>query len=610
MSTYDRKETPCAETSPSPTISPTPTAAPSSIPSPVTAPTVSTAETAPGEQSKLYLNSQKSAAYRCSPEGTLQFYLFSGRPKWMTSLHLVEQRKKNNPDKPPPAQWLDWWAGVNLGWTEITQKEFDDMCKVHAMPANAAVTLPDTASPSSGTSATNDPGASVSLAERTSRPATSPASPATAPLQAPATALASNAASEIVNEDSELDTPAFDYSCLDEDTAYELRGITECVMELQANYAWGMAYQVGKAHDLLCGENGACKTVLQAPPRNNQYSEATFTAWCAYIGVNRQTAYNLLNAYRLISKATPEQQTVLQTDPARLLYAAGKKDAPEHLVNGVLSGDITTHKQYQELLKQYRDTLAENQQLREGNSIAQRTARQADEARKAAEAEREQAIIDRDTARDAQTNSAHLANMIAGQRDEARLRAAEAEKQRDAAQQAAQDAQARIRELEARPVEVIGASSEDIAKWRAEGAAAAKKELQSALRQAQKEAEAQRRRAELAEEDSEQASQEAQDYAAQLGQARQQLEQGEAVRMVRQATDACEALLRPQLYALDGLGRDDYKAAMALLEELRDKLIWATMNDAWPGDDWPDGYYYDDGSDEPDGPDEWEDEEE
>ena len=45
----------------------------------------------------------------------------------------------------------------------------------------------------------------------------------------------------------------FDYSGLDADTADKLRGITECVAELQQSYAWGMAYQVGRAHDLLCG---------------------------------------------------------------------------------------------------------------------------------------------------------------------------------------------------------------------------------------------------------------------------------------------------------------------------------------------------------------------
>lgn len=173
--------------------------------------------------------------------------------------------------------------------------------------------------------------------------------------------------------------PAFDYSVLDAETADKLRGITECVAELQQSYAWGMAYQVGRAHDLLCG-GGACETVAQARKRNNQYSDATFTAWCEYIGVPRRTAYNLLNAYSLICDADPEQQKNLQLAPAKLLYAAGKKDAPPALVQAVKDGDVTTHKQYQALLK-------ENQQLRADRVNALNEAKRAEN--RAVEAERQ-----------------------------------------------------------------------------------------------------------------------------------------------------------------------------------------------------------------------------
>lgn len=194
--------------------------------------------------------------------------------------------------------------------------------------------------------------------------------------------------------------PAFDYSALDADTADKLRGITECVAELQQSYAWGMAYQVGRAHDLLCG-GGACETVAQARKRNNQYSDATFTAWCEYIGVPRRTAYNLLNAYTLICDASPEQQKNLQLAPAKLLYAAGKPTAPADLVQAVKDGDITTHKQYQELLAQL----------------------------KTAESERDAALADVD--------GLHAANK------KLRSECAEAEKQRDGARQVAEAAKLR-----------------------------------------------------------------------------------------------------------------------------------------------------------------------
>ena len=147
--------------------------------------------------------------------------------------------------------------------------------------------------------------------------------------------------------------PGFDYSVLDEETAYQLQAITQCVVELHQSFAFGMAQQVGKAHDLLCG-GGSCKTVLQLHKANGNRGEATFTAWCEYIGLNRQTAYNLLKAYRLICDATPEERTHLMGAPARLLYAAGSPSAPAELVQAVKDGDITSHKQYQELLAKYK----------------------------------------------------------------------------------------------------------------------------------------------------------------------------------------------------------------------------------------------------------------
>lgn len=187
--------------------------------------------------------------------------------------------------------------------------------------------------------------------------------------------------------------PVFDYSVLDEDTATKLRGITECVMDLYQSYAWGMAYQVGRAHDLLCGKE-ACKTVLQAHKRNNQYSENTFTAWCTYIGVNRQTAYNMLNAYKLIRNANPEQQKHLQAAPAKLLYEAGKAAAPEELVTAVMDGDITTHKQYQELLAEIRNRDAKISELIESSEASGRRADAAERRAQEAEAQRA-AVLDK-----------------------------------------------------------------------------------------------------------------------------------------------------------------------------------------------------------------------
>ena len=262
---------------------------------------------------------------------------------------------------------------------------------------------------------------------------TTPAAVKSCP-KAPISPVGTSAAmSSLSDAETACSAPAFDYSGLDADTADKLRGITECVAELQQSYAWGMAYQVGRAHDLLCGGN-RCKTVLQRSTKG-QFSkqENTFTDWCSYIGITRQTAYNLLNAYTLICDASPEQQKNLQLAPAKLLYAAGKPTAPADLVQGVKDGDITTHKQYQKLLK-------ENQLLRADRVNAINAARQA-------ESERDAALAD--------VNGLHAANK------KLRSECTEAEKQLDGARQVAEAARLRAdkwqKEVEAAKAQPVAA---------------------------------------------------------------------------------------------------------------------------------------------------------
>ncbi len=265
--------------------------------------------------------------------------------------------------------------------------------------AAAAATTAASAAPQPSQAAETSTGSPGNSADASSCPSAEPVrqAPAALPLSAPDTAP--------------TNLPAFDFGGLDADTAEKLRGITDCVMELYQTYAWGMAYQVGRAHDLLCGD-GACETVSQAHKRNNQHSENTFTAWCAYIGVERRSAYNLLNAYRLICKATPEQQRNLQLAPAKLLYEAGKKDVPDQLADAVMNGDITKTKQFQDAKREWQAKLdAEHA------------------AREQAEQQRDEAVTHIQAARDMQIDTAR-------ERDAALRRATEAEKQRDGAREA------------------------------------------------------------------------------------------------------------------------------------------------------------------------------
>lgn len=111
-----------------------------------------------------------------------------------------------------------------------------------------------------------------------------------------------------------------------------------------------MADGVAIAHDALCVtiatkcRNGGTGTFAK--------SEQSFGAWCDSIGLNRKAAERLLQVAALFDKSSPNEQKVLEELSPSLLYAAAKPSAPAELVQGVKDGDITSHKQYKELLAQ------------------------------------------------------------------------------------------------------------------------------------------------------------------------------------------------------------------------------------------------------------------
>lgn len=219
---------------------------------------------------------------------------------------------------------------------------------------------------------------------------------------------------------------AFDYTGLDAQTVQDLH-------LAEREFAGGkrmaeiglrrMADGVAIAHDALCG---SCDIMSQLKHGNR--GEASFGRWCDSVGLNRKAAERLLQVSKLFDNSSPRQQKALEELGPTLLYAAAKPSAPAELVQAVKDGDITTHKQYQDLLARY-------------------------DAEKAARAKAEKAA----KAMTECYNTAHkneeftLKNMKKAQdeRDTALRRAAEAEKQRDGARDALAAAKLRGDKLKA-----------------------------------------------------------------------------------------------------------------------------------------------------------------
>lgn len=161
--------------------------------------------------------------------------------------------------------------------------------------------------------------------------------------------------------EAEPEATPFDYSGLDDQTVADLH-------LAEREYSGGkkmaeiglrrMADGVAIAHDTLCG------TVVHNVD-NGQFAqkEDTFRRWCESMQIGKSTAYKLLQVSTMFDKSTPREQKVLEELSPSLLYATAKPSAPAELVQAVKDGDITTHKQYQAALERIKTLENQNKSL-------------------------------------------------------------------------------------------------------------------------------------------------------------------------------------------------------------------------------------------------------
>lgn len=375
--------------------------------------------------------------------------------KWVPSDWAAQQYAKAQTKEPDLAQedWLGRCFGILMDDYEVPDavvkalrtlpNKEEPPCKVNttAPNADAAVTMGAPA---------------ATLAEETS---TTQADANSCPPDPCSPADTSAAISSLSDAETACSAPAFDYSGLDEQTVNDLHlAERECAAGRRLAEAGlrRMADGVAIAHEAL---------VPNWDKRNNQYSEDTFRRWCESIGVSKSAAYRLLQVTALFDNSSPEQQKILDSLSPSLLYAAAKPSAPADLVQAVKSGDITTHKQYQDLLK-------ENQQLRADRVNAINAARQAESERDAALAdvdglhEQNRQLQAAATGAQESYRTAHKNEDSALRRAaEAEQRAKEAEKQLAGARQVADAARMRAdkyqREAEAAKAQPVAAAVDE-----------------------------------------------------------------------------------------------------------------------------------------------------
>lgn len=243
--------------------------------------------------------------------------------------------------------------------------------------------------------------------------------------------------------------PAFDYSGLDEQTVDDLHFAEKEYQHGKKLAERGLVHMgnaIAAAHDALCG------VVQQLDnSKHGNRGDDSFRAWCCSIGITKSTAYNLLQVSALMDGSSPRQRAILEALPPTLLYAVAKPSAPAELVEKVKNGEVSTNKEYQDLLAQIkaekeradaaeaerdkllgaqnraawaeshiqdveaqRDAaLADVQGLTEQNAKLQQSYHDADESRIAANLQRQKAEAERDRA---EARAKDAENQLAGSR--------------------------------------------------------------------------------------------------------------------------------------------------------------------------------------------------
>ena len=181
------------------------------------------------------------------------------------------------------------------------------------------------------------------------------------------------------------------------------------------------------AQTFITGNMARIMAAKHAHDLTANHYQGSWGKWCTAVGISRDTGDNMVRVAEQFGNIQLEGKSILDVQPMKLLYAAAKPSTPEVVKQAVFSGDITTYKEYQDLMAQLkaekeradsveaqRDAaLADVQGLTEQNAKLQQSYHDADESRIAANLQRQKAEAERDRA---EARAKDAENQLAGSR--------------------------------------------------------------------------------------------------------------------------------------------------------------------------------------------------
>lgn len=216
--------------------------------------------------------------------------------------------------------------------------------------------------------------------------------------------------------------PSFDFGADEQTNALLLQ---DAQTFITGNMARIMAAK--HAHD-LCANN----------------KNGTWGKWCDVVGISRDTGDNMVHIAEQFGNIQIEGKPIFDVQPLKLLYAVAKPSAPAELVEQVKTGDITTYKEYQELLAQVKaekDRADAAETERDKLLGAQNRAAWAESHIQDVEAQRDAALADVQGLTEQNAKLQQSYHDADEDRIAARLQCQKAEGERDRAEERAKDAE-------------------------------------------------------------------------------------------------------------------------------------------------------------------------
>lgn len=198
------------------------------------------------------------------------------------------------------------------------------------------------------------------------------------------------------------------------------------------------------AQTFITGNMARIMAAKHAHDLTANHYKGSWGKWCAAVGISRDTGDRMVSVAAQCGNIQLEGKSILDVQPLKLLYAAAKPSTPTQVKQAVFSGDITSYKEYQELLAQVKaekDRADAAETERDKLLGAQNRAAWAESHIQDVEAQRDAALADVQGLTEQNAKLQQSYHDADEGRIAARLQCQKAEGERDRAEERAKDAE-------------------------------------------------------------------------------------------------------------------------------------------------------------------------